>query len=57
MILPLGIKKSMANQKFRIPFKNTSSSIDAEFDFAFVKMPKPDDEVDKQILQCMEFYC
>lgn len=36
-IIPLGIKKNVPQQKFRLPFKNMSLSHDADFDFTFVK--------------------
>lgn len=39
-IIPLGVKKSVAQQKFRIPFKNLSITQDADVEFTFVKMPK-----------------
>lgn len=42
-ILPLGVKKNMANQKYRIPFKN-SSSTDADIEFTFVKTPSAQEE-------------
>ena len=35
--IPLGVKKNVSQQKFRIPFKNTSTSHDGDFDFTFVK--------------------
>jgi hypothetical protein len=38
-LIPLGVKKSQPTQKFRIPFKNTSISQDAEVEFTFVKLP------------------
>jgi hypothetical protein len=38
-IIPLGVKKSVAQQKFRIPFKNLSMTQDADVEFTFVKMP------------------
>jgi hypothetical protein len=38
-IIPLGVKKSQPTQKFRIPFKNTSLSQDADVEFTFVKLP------------------
>ena len=36
-VISLGVKKNIAQQKFRIPFKNLSTSLDAELDFIFVK--------------------
>jgi hypothetical protein len=35
-IIPIAIKKGQANQKFRIPFKNTGPS-EVEVDFSFIK--------------------
>jgi hypothetical protein len=38
-MIPLGVKKSQAQQKYRIPFKNTSATQDADIEFTFVKVP------------------
>ena len=58
-IIPLGVKKSVAQQKFRIPFKNLSNFQDADIEFTFVKIPSSEqdsnDEVD--LTQHLEFYC
>ena len=66
MVVPLAVKKSMAQQKFRIPFKNLSQNLDSEFEFTFVKIPKSqmggetEDTVKESavdILDSLEFYC
>jgi hypothetical protein len=36
-VIPLGVKKNLSQQKFRIPFKNLSGNLDADYDFTFVK--------------------
>ena len=43
-IVPLGVKKSIALQKFRIPFKNMSPTLDADVEFTFVRTPKSEGE-------------
>lgn len=43
-VIPLGVKKSIAQQKFRIPFKNSSLTQDADIEFTFIKMPKAEGE-------------
>ena len=59
-VIPLGVKISQTQQKFRIPFKNLSLAQDADFDFTFVKTPasesaEEDDEED--LSSNFEFYC
>lgn len=55
-IIPLCVKKSVAQQKFRIPFKNLSETLDADLDFTFVKLASAsDDQVD--LTPHLEFYC
>jgi hypothetical protein len=57
-MIPLGVKKSQASQKFRIPFKNLSLGQDADIEFTFVKLPNQDaSEDDVNLMQCFEFYC
>lgn len=38
-VIPLGVKISQSQQKFRVPFKNLSTTQDADYDFTFVKTP------------------
>ncbi|CDW87069.1 UNKNOWN [Stylonychia lemnae] len=67
-MIPLGVKKTQAQQKFRIPFKNLSLNQDAEVEFTFVRLPKShansqdgnsdasqQDDID--LSQYLEFYC
>ena len=61
-MIPLCVKKSQTQQKFRIPFKNMSLSQDADIEFTFVRLPKSsqqdnaaDDDVD--LGKYLEFYC
>lgn len=62
-IISLGVKRSQAAQKFRIPFKNTCPTQDADIEFTFVKLPPSsgyqEEEEDKALdpLQYLEFYC
>jgi hypothetical protein len=61
-IISLGVKKGITQQKFRIPFKNLSTALDAEFDFSFVKAeasPAPDtpDEDLDDLSHLFELYC
>jgi hypothetical protein len=50
-IISIAIKKGQANQKFRIPFKNTGPS-DVEMDFSFMKQShviyRPEDNSDEK---------
>lgn len=39
-MLPICVKKSQPQQKFRIPFKNTSLTQDADIEFTFVKLSR-----------------
>ena len=59
-MIPIGVKKSGAQQKFRIPFRNLSTNQDGDFDFTFVKVsPKrqEDQNEDEDLTNCLEFYC
>jgi hypothetical protein len=63
-MIPLGVKKSGAQQKFRISFKNLSTTLEADFDFLFVKMTqKKDNEEEEEskeevdLTPYFEFYC
>jgi hypothetical protein len=59
-MIPLGVKKSGAQQKFRVPFRNLSSTQDADFDFTFVKVNhnKGEDcnEEEEDLGPYLEFY-
>ena len=39
LVLPLAVKRGVALQRFRLPFKNLSTQ-DTEFEFIFIKSPK-----------------
>ena len=60
-VIPLGVRKNISQQKFRIPFKNMSLTHDADFDFTFVKTSPtaPDVEIDdlEDLSSFFEFYC
>lgn len=67
-MIPLCVKTKQSVQKFRIPFKNVSSSVDAEMEFYFAKttikskadLEKTDSEEAKQpmnVLDYIEFSC
>jgi hypothetical protein len=59
-MIPLGVKKSVAQQKFRIPFKNLSSTLEGDFDFTFVKVASKRDENtedDEDLTPYLEFFC
>ena len=47
-MIPLGVKKSGAQQKFRIPFKNLSTTLEGDFDFLFVKMTQKKDNEEEE---------
>jgi hypothetical protein len=62
-MIPLGVKKSGTQQKFRIPFKNLSTTLEADFDFLFVKMTQKKDSEEEEskedvdLTPYFEFYC
>jgi hypothetical protein len=58
-MIPLGVKKSGAQQKFRIPFKNLSNTLEADFDFLFVKLSQKEEENKDEVYLTpyFEFYC
>jgi hypothetical protein len=61
-VVPIGVKKNLAQQKFRIPFKNLSTTLDADFDFTFVKttpsVPSNTRDEDLQdVTHLLEFFC
>ena len=61
-VIPLGVKKNISQQKFRIPFKNLSGTLEADYDFTFVKtQPSPGADVEDRDLtdltHLFEFYC
>jgi hypothetical protein len=60
-MIPLGVKKSGAQQKFRIPFKNLSNTLEGDFDFTFVKVASKRDESssedEEDLTPCLEFFC
>ncbi len=61
-MIPIGVKKSLAQQKFRIPFKNLSTTLDADIDFTFVRVTPnhplniQDSEIE-DLTPYLEFYC
>jgi len=61
-VIPIGVKTNLQQQKFRIPFKNTNSTLDADYDFTFVKttpsvsLNTPDEEL-KDLTHLLEFFC
>ena len=66
MITPLAVKKSLTTQKYRIPFKNMSSTQDGDYEFTFVRCPSireegaPEDEalpIEERLLEHLEFFC
>lgn len=66
-VIPLGVKKNISQQKFRIPFKNLSTSLDGDFDFTFVKVntSTSNDKINElddilatnDLTSLFEFYC
>lgn len=62
-MIPLGVKKSGAQQKFRIPFKNLSNTLEGDFDFLFVKMTQKKENEEEEskddvdLTPYFEFYC
>jgi hypothetical protein len=62
-MIPLGVKKSGAQQKFRSPFKNLSNTLEGDFDFLFVKMTQKKENEEEEskddvdLTPLFEFYC
>ena len=63
-IIPIGVKMSLPTQKFRIPFKNTCLTQDADVEFTFVKLPpkqpgllEEEEYSDVDLMQYLDFYC
>jgi len=59
-MISLAVKKSQGIQKFKLPFKNASSYLDSDVEFAFIRTPNPESTSDSnQMLpiDCLQFYC
>jgi len=61
--IPLVARRRVDIQKFKLPFKNLSST-DTDFEFIFIKSVKSNDQDDDsfeskqhQVFECMTFFC
>ena len=60
-IISLAVKKTGGIQKFKLPFKNLSSYLDADIEFAFIRTQNPEGktpgEAKMEPIDCLSFYC
>lgn len=60
-IVSLAVKKTQGIQKFKLPFKNTSTYLDADIEFAFIKTQhvnlESQDQGRMEPVDCLSFYC
>jgi hypothetical protein len=60
-IISLAVKKSLGVQKFKLPFKNLSTYLDSDIEFAFIKTQQVSKEgIDTgkiEAIECLSFYC
>jgi len=59
-IVSLAVRKCSGIQKFKLPFKNLSSYLDSDVEFAFIRtqvgsQAEPKDKLDP--IECFSFYC
>ena len=60
--MSLAVKKAGGIQRFKLPFKNMSSYLDSDIEFAFIRTQKPsmEDLAGAQLkdpIDCLSFYC
>ena len=57
-IVSLAVRKANGVQKFKLPFKNMSSYLDSDIEFAFIRTSQTDRDAEKlQPIDCVQFYC
>lgn len=55
-IVPLVVRKTQGVQKFKLPFKNLSSYLDGDIEFAFIRTQPSGGELLEPI-DCLSFFC
>jgi hypothetical protein len=57
-IISLAVKKAAGVQKFKLPFKNLSTYLDSDIEFAFIKTQQSADPNGRlEPIECLQFYC
>ena len=57
-LVSLAVKKTQGIQKFKLPFKNLSSYLDSDIEFAFIRTPSSkEDKSELEPIDCLSFYC
>jgi hypothetical protein len=57
-IISLAVKKAAGVQKFKLPFKNLSTYLDSDIEFAFIKTEQSSDPSGHlEPIECLQFYC
>lgn len=56
-LVSLAVKKTQGIQKFKLPFKNLSSYLDSDIEFAFIRTNGQRDSSDLEPIDCLSFYC
>jgi hypothetical protein len=56
-IVPLVVRRLAGVQKFKLPFKNLSSYLDSDIEFAFIRTQTPPSAGFIDPIDCLSFYC
>lgn len=58
-LVSLAVKKTQGIQKFKLPFKNLSTYLDSDIEFAFIRTTnqKDTEKQDLEPIDCLSFYC
>jgi hypothetical protein len=56
-LVSLAVKKDEEIQKFKLPFKNLSSYLDSDIEFAFIRTTQQTDSQKIEPIDCLSFYC
>jgi hypothetical protein len=56
-LVSLAVKKAQGIQKFKLPFKNLSSYLDSDIEFAFIRTTQQKDCQETEPIDCLSFYC
>jgi hypothetical protein len=60
VIVSLAVKKMNGIQKFKLPFRNCSSYLDSDIEFAFIRTPTQHETIlpgQMDPIECLSFYC
>ena len=56
-VVSLAVKKTQGIQKFKLPFKNLSSYLDSDIEFAFIRTTNQKVSSENEPIDCLSFYC